>query len=377
VTLAATDLRWMRRALRLAARARGATHPNPMGGAVVLDGAGQVVGEGYHHRAGQPHAEALALAAAGPRAAGGTLYVTLEPCNHHGRTPPCSEAILASGVARVVVGSPDPNPTVAGGGLLRLRQAGLAVDLGVHAEACRRLNEDWLVRVTRGRPHVTVKAAVTLDGWLASSTGDSRWISGERSRREVHRRRALADGVLVGAGTLLHDDPRLTARLPRARQPRRCALDPELRCAPTANLLRPGGGPVILFAGPEAPRSRQQVLEAAGAEIVRVPRTAQGRLDLHRVLAELAARDLVSVLVEGGGELIRELLELALVDRLLLFVAPRLLGGRDGVPLAGRLPGAPTIAERWTLTEVTHRRCGDDLLVSGVPRRGPAAAGEG
>lgn len=359
----------MARALRLAARPDGATHPNPMVGAVLLDAGGELAGEGYHRRAGEAHAEVLALAAAGPRARGGTLYVTLEPCNHQGRTPPCTDAICAAGVARVVLGMRDPNPAVAGGGSARLRAAGLEVEEGLLEEECRRLNEDWIVHVTRARPHVAIKAAVTLDGWLATSSGDARWISGEQSRRRVMRMRARSDAVLVGARTLLHDDPRLTARLRGARQPLRVALDPELCCPPHANILTPGGGPTLLLAAERAPAERESPLRRAGAEIVRLPCVASGRIDLRAALAELYRREVVSLLVEGGGELHRELLELELVDRAYVFVAPRIFGGVDGVPLAGRLPGAARVAQGWTLEGVRWSRMGDDVLVSGVPVR--------
>jgi len=366
----------MARALRLAARPQGATHPNPMVGAVVLSSHGELAGEAYHRRPGEPHAEVLALRAASGMARGGTLCVTLEPCNHHGRTPPCTEAILAAGVARVVVGMRDPNPAVAGGGTERLRRAGVEVEVGLLEEQCRQLNEDWIVRVTLGRPYVALKAAVTLDGWLATSRGDARWISGEQSRGQVMRLRSRADAVLVGTRTLLADDPRLTARLRGARQPWRVALDPQLRCPVGAAILQPGGGPTLLFAASGAAPERERALRQAGAEIVHLPCTARGRLDLPAALAELARREVVSLLVEGGGELHRELLELELVDRAYLFVAPRIFGGVDGVPLAGRQPGARRVAEGWVLSGVRWRCFGEDALVSGVPvRRG--GGGEG
>ncbi len=367
-TGAAADRRALRRALQLAARPRGATHPNPMVGA-VLQRDGVTVGEGFHRVAGGPHAEVGALRAAGDLARGATLYVTLEPCNHHGRTPPCVAAIVAAGVRRVVVGMADPNPAVRGGGVAALRAAGLDVTLGLLEDECRALNSDWLHWLRTGRPELSLKLASTLDGWLAASSGDAAWISGEASRREVQRLRARADAVLVGAGTLRADDPRLGARLRGARQPWRIALDPRLECPAHARILTTPGGPALLVAAQDAPQEREAALRAAGAEVLRVPRRADGRLDLDALLTALGQRGLLSLLVEGGGELARELLEAELVDRALIFVAPRILGGRDGVPLAGRAPGAPQVAAGWQLEGVQQRRFGDDVLFSGRPRR--------
>ena len=358
----------MRRALSLAARARGATHPNPMVGAVVVAG-DAIIGEGFHRRAGEPHAEVLALALAGERAEGATLYVTMEPCNHQGRMPPCTRAIIKAGVARVVVGMQDPNPEVVGKGLATLRQAGIEVEQGLLEEECRRLNEDWILWLHKRRPFISIKAAVTLDGWIAASSGNSRWISGDLSRRQVMRLRARSDAVLVGSTTLLRDDPRLSARLRGARQPLRVALDPELRCPLSARMIRDPGGPVLLLAAAEAPLSRQRQLEAAGAAVLRVPTRADGRIDLRRAVLDLGRRGIISLLVEGGGELYRDLLDLDLVDRAHVFVAPRLLGGVDGVPLGGRRPGATHIADGWRLRDPIWRRFGEDMLVSGVPER--------
>ncbi len=363
----------MARALELARIPDGATHPNPMVGAVVVAG-GEIVGEGYHHRAGEPHAEVLALQAAGTGAQGATLYVTLEPCNHHGRTPPCTRAILAAGISRVVAGTLDPNPTVEGGGLAWLEAHGVHVSHGLMEEACRDLNRDWLHYVRTGLPFVAVKVAVTLDGYLATSTGDSRWISSDQSRRRVMEMRSRADAVLVGTGTLLADDPRLTARLPDARQPTRMALDPQLQCPLDARLLQPGAE-TVLFAGPDASAQRERALVEAGAEVIRVPEVEPGRLDLHEVLREAGRLGVVQLLVEGGGTLVRDLLDRDLVQELRVFVAPRILGGSDGLPLAGRGAGVPTVAQAWGLEQARWEIVGHDALVIGRPVRGDRRTG--
>lgn len=358
----------MRKAVRLARRAEGATDPNPMVGALVVHG-DSVLAEGHHRVLGGPHAEVEALRHAGEAARGATLYVTLEPCTHTGRTPPCSEAIVAAGVARVVVGMLDPNPRVSGGGVQALRAAGIEVEVGCAEAECRELNAAWLLWLREGRPRVTLKAAVTLDGWLATRSGDSRWISCAESRRLVARMRSRSGAVLVGPRTLTVDDPRLGVRLPGARQPLRVALDPDLRCGIDARLLSTPGGAVLLFAAPDAPAGYQVELESAGAEVVRVRRNPSGRLDLGAVLAELGRRSILSVQVEGGGEVFRELLDSGLADHVCMFVAPVILGGVDGVPFGGRRPGAERIATAWRLADPQQRRVGDDVLISGTPVR--------
>ncbi len=359
----------MRRAVRLARRAQGATEPNPMVGALVVVG-DEVVGEGHHRVLGGPHAEAEAIAAAGAACRGATLYVTLEPCNHTGRTPPCTEAIRRAGIARVVVGMRDPNPQVQGGGVEALRAAGIEVSVDCARSECQELNAAWLLWLSEGRPLVTLKAAVTLDGWIAASTGDSRWISGEASRRLVARMRRRSGAVLVGPGTLRTDDPRLGVRAPGGRQPLRVGLNPDLDIPPDARVLTSRGGPVVIICAEDARAAPQVVLEGIGADVVRVPRLApRGRLDLRAVLAELGRRGVLSVQVEGGGEIFRELLELGLADRVCVFVAPRILGGVDGVPFGGRTPGVERVALGWRLEDTTHRRVGDDIMILGRPVR--------
>ena len=341
----------MRRALELAARGLGATSPNPVVGCVVLGADGRVVGEGWHERAGGPHAEVVALAAAGDAARGGTAVVTLEPCAHTGRTGPCTRALLEAGVARVVHAVDDPS-AVAGGGARALREAGVQVEGGVLAEAAERVGEAWLTSVRRGRPHVTWKLAATLDGRSAAADGTSRWITSAQSRAEVHRLRASVDAVVVGVGTVLADDPALTARdaagAPTGRQPLRVVVDSAGRTPPTARVLD-AAAPTWVATAAEV---------GAGAD---------GRVDLVALLAQLRSRGAVSVLLEGGPTLAGAFLADGLVDRVTAYTAPVLLGA--GPPaLAGA--GITTITDALRLDVDDVARVGGDVRVSGrVPRR--------
>ncbi len=352
----------MARALALADRARGLTSPNPVVGAVVV-GAGEVVGEGFHRAAGGRHAEIEALAAAGPRARGATLYVTLEPCVHHGRTPPCVPVVIASGVRRVVVAATDPNPLVAGRGFQALRQAGLDVAGGVLETEAERQNRAFFTAMRLGRPHVTLKAAVTLDGRLADVHGASQWISGEVARRHAHRLRAESDAVVVGVETVLRDDPRLTVRLdpPWPREPYRVVLDSRCRTPAGARLIGDATAARALVAvtgaaSPDAIRA----LEAGGATVLRLA-TRGGRIDLAALLGELSGREVRGVLVEGGGEVHAAFLDAGLVDRVAVFVAPRLLGGREAPSMVAGAGRALKDAVRLGPFDIT--RLGDDLLL--------------
>jgi diaminohydroxyphosphoribosylaminopyrimidine deaminase/5-amino-6-(5-phosphoribosylamino)uracil reductase len=352
----------MDRALRLAERGIGLTSPNPVVGAVLVRDE-RVTGEGAHLRAGGQHAEVIALEQAGPRARGATCYVTLEPCAHAGRTPPCVDALLQAGVARVVAACRDPFPRVNGRGLGRLEAAGVAVTLGVREAEARAQNRAFLRAVATGRPHVTLKAAMTLDGRIAASDGESRWITGESARLEAHRLRFAADAVLVGIGTVLADDPRLTVRHPElpAKEPLRVVVDSRLRMPPGARVLRGARAErtVVACVGP-APAGPAAALRAAGARVLELPAVGE-RVALDALLARLRELDVLAVLVEGGGELAGALAEAGLVDRVAFFVAPRLLGGRDAPgPLGGR--GRP-LKDALALAHVVTRRLGDDLLV--------------
>jgi diaminohydroxyphosphoribosylaminopyrimidine deaminase / 5-amino-6-(5-phosphoribosylamino)uracil reductase len=362
------DALWMDRALRLAERGIGLTSPNPVVGAVLLRDQ-RVVGEGTHLRAGGPHAEAAALAAAGPAARGATCYVTLEPCAHFGRTPPCADALVRAGVSRVVAAIGDPHPEVDGRGLARLRAAGVTVTVGVREAQARALNRAFFCAVTEGRPHVTVKAAMTLDGKIASADGASRWITGEAARLEAHRLRFVADAILVGIGTVLADDPQLTVRHPglSSKEPLRVVVDSRLRIPADARVLRSGDpGRALVACVAPAPAGPAAALRARGARVLELPGEG-GRVDLRALLEALRALDVIAVLVEGGGDLGGALAEAGLVDRVAFFVAPRLLGGREAPgPLGGR--GRP-LKDALALGDVTTRRLGDDLLVEADVRR--------
>ncbi|MFH0809841.1 MAG: bifunctional diaminohydroxyphosphoribosylaminopyrimidine deaminase/5-amino-6-(5-phosphoribosylamino)uracil reductase RibD [Pseudomonadota bacterium] len=360
--------KYMKVALRLAARGKGRTSPNPPVGAVVVAG-GRIVGRGWHRGSGLPHAEVEALRAAGEAARGASVYVTLEPCNHQGRTPPCTEALLAAGVAEVVYGQKDPNPRVAGGGAERLRAAGVRVSQALEAE-CARFNEAWTKWITSGMPFGLLKGAISLDGRIATSGGDSKWISSEDSRRLAHRLRAECDAIVVGIGTALADDPQLTCRAARGEKnnPLRVIVDSSLRLPPTARMLTCSGRTLVACVEGVSSEAARSALTEAGAEILALPPDDSGRVNLQALFRELGRRGVCGVLIEGGSELNASALAAGLVDKLLLFVAPRLLGGRDAVGLVGG-GGAATVAEGWRLRYERVRRVGCDLLIEAYPVR--------
>jgi diaminohydroxyphosphoribosylaminopyrimidine deaminase/5-amino-6-(5-phosphoribosylamino)uracil reductase len=335
-----------------------------MVGAVVVDAAGKVAGEGFHEKAGRPHAEREALRRAGKRARGGTLYTNLEPCVHQGRTPPCVEAVIAAGVRRVVTSMIDPDPRVRGAGIARLREAGIEVDVGVQRAEAERLNEFYIKHRSTGRPFVTAKYAISLDGKIATRTGDSRWITGEDARRHTHWLRSMHDAIMVGINTVLRDDPELTARLPDARQPLRVIADSNLRTPATAKVL-PGA---LIMASEAAPTERALALREAGAEVQLLPFMADGRLELEAVLDELGRRQLLSLLVEGGGELHGAFFSEGLVDKVCAYVGPLVVGGVQAPgPVGGE--GAARLADAWRLQDVEMTRVGEDMLVSGYVHR--------
>ncbi len=310
----------MRQAIALARRGLGRTSPNPPVGAVVV-ARGRIVGRGWHRRPGALHGEAAALRAAGRRARGATLYVTLEPCNHHGRTPPCTEAILAAGVRRVVFGARDPNPHVRGRGAARLRRAGVTVVGGVERAACEEVVAGFTSLVKRGRPLVTLKLAATLDGRIATRTGESRWISGPQARGLVHRWRDEMDAVMVGIGTVLADDPRLTCRRRGGRDPLRVIIDSRLRIPLGALVLTKEAAPATLLASVIAQGRKLSALRTRGATVLSLPGRG-GRVSLRRLFDELGRRGIASVLLEGGATLAAAALREGLVDRVALFVTP-------------------------------------------------------
>ncbi len=368
----------MRRALALAARARGRLTPNPRVGAVVVRD-GVPVGEGFHRGPGTPHAEVLALAAAGEAARGATLVVTLEPCNHQGLTPPCTEAILAAGVTRVVYALDDPHRE-AHGGAARLREAGVGVSSGLESEAAWRLNDEFHVWHESGRPLVALKVATSLDGRIAhpEQTAETRWITALPARQHAHRLRAACDAILVGIGTVLADDPLLTVRHVRGRHPLRVVLDSQLRLPDGARVLGPDA-PTVIFTTDDASPLRRQRLRDAGHDVVVAPSDARGRVDPQAVLWSLARREIRSVLLEGGRGIYTAFLRAGLVDRVHVFVAPTVLGG-GGLGWTGDIgpDGGP---RGWRLAGRRVRAVGPDVLIEGYLRGpavqpGPAAQGE-
>ena len=360
------DLTWMRLALAEAERGRGGVEPNPMVGAVAVR-AGHAVGLGHHARFGGPHAEVVALAAAGAAARGATLYVTLEPCCHVGKTPPCTDAILRAGVARVVAAMRDPFPKVAGGGFARLRAAGLEVASGVGADAARRLNAPYLKRLATGLPYVTAKWAMTLDGKTACASGDSRWISGPRSRALVHEARGRMDAIAVGIGTALADDPELTARPPGPRVAARVVLDGAARLPAAGKLARTAREvPVIVAVTGRAPADRVAALEALGCEVLAFP--GAGPVPVLPLLEQLGRRGMTNLLVEGGGAVLGAFLDAGQVDAVDVFLAPVIEGGTHPFGPA-RGAGVATMAEalrvdRGEITQID----GDFRLRGTLPR---------
>jgi diaminohydroxyphosphoribosylaminopyrimidine deaminase / 5-amino-6-(5-phosphoribosylamino)uracil reductase len=363
------DERFMARALRAAKS--GDPSPNPHVGAVIARGS-ELISVGYHPRCGGPHAEVVALRRAGARARNATLYVTLEPCNHHGRTPPCTEAIIAAGIKRVVVGAADPLPHKRGA-YARLRKHGIAVEHGVLGEHAERLIADFRKYRLHGLPYVTLKAAVTLDGRTAARSGESKWITGAPARAEAHRMRAQSDAVLVGVGTVLADDPELTVRAVRGRDPLRVVLDSQLRTPASAKLVSTASAvKTLILHAHGASVQRAAKLRARSVELLAVPKARRGGgLDPEAVLRALAERGVVRVLVEGGAHVHAALLEAGLVDAAAVFVAPRFLGDMQAIPMVAGA-GARSLQDAFVLVQPEIVRLGDDVLFRGSVRCGQA-----
>lgn len=360
------DRYFMRLAIREARKGLGRTSPNPCVGAVVVKN-GKVVAKGFHHRAGTPHAEVHVLEAAGAEARGATLYVTLEPCNHQGRTPPCTEKVLASGILRVVVGMNDPNPIVKGGGNAFLQSRGVAVVSGVLSEECRALNRPFIKYITTGRPWVIMKSGQSLDGRIATRSGHSQWITQAPARGRTHLWRDRVDAILVGIDTVLADNPYLTARPGRGRghDPLRVILDSTLRLPLTAHILsQESKARTLVYCGNKAAPGHRRVLVEAGAEVVEVKDHPQGGLNLAEVLDDLGRREINSLLVEGGGRVHAAFLKSGLYDQACIFVAPLFLGA-DGLPVVGEL-GLDRIEQGKRFTVERVRRLGPDVMIEGI-----------
>ncbi len=366
----ALHARHMDRAIALALRGAGLVSPNPMVGCVIVSDADAIVGEGWHEGPGAPHAEVGALADAGEKARGATAYVTLEPCNHHGRTGPCTEALIEAGVAEVIYAMDDPNP-LAAGGADRLRTAGIKVYGGVGEESARHVNRAWLHFIANKRPYVVGKTAMTLDGRIATASGESQWITSEESRKAGHHLRAAADAIIAGAGTIIADDPALTARTDRGIDtPLRIVLDSTARTAPGAKVYERsdivGQGGALLATTDAAPASRLSAFKEMGVDILVLPADDAGRPDLHALLCALHARNIVSVLVEGGGEVLGGFFDADLLDEIDMFIAPKLFGG--GKPAFGG-DGVERLTEADRFSFQQMKTDGPDFRFKGVRRK--------
>ncbi len=352
------DTALMHRCLQLAQQAAGQTAPNPMVGAVVVQ-AGQIVGEGFHPAAGQPHAEVFALRAAGDRAQGATLYVNLEPCSHYGRTPPCADAVIAAGIQRVVIGMADPNPLVAGQGIAKLRAAGLTVIVGVETAACLRLNEAFVHRIRYQRPFGIFKYAMTLDGKIAASSGHSQWVTGPDARAWVHQLRSRCDAIIVGGNTVRRDNPHLTPHGHSSHPPRRVVLSRNLDLPTTAHLWQTDIAPTLVYTQPTAPAERQAALRSQGVDVIPLaPVTPDA------VMADLYDRGCLSVLWECGGQLAAQAIAQGAIQKVYAFVAPKLIGGLTAPTPIGEL-GFTQMTQALTLHDLQVQSLGPDTLIEG------------
>jgi diaminohydroxyphosphoribosylaminopyrimidine deaminase / 5-amino-6-(5-phosphoribosylamino)uracil reductase len=363
------DKRFMQMALDLAKKGEGFTSPNPMVGAVIVKDQ-KVVGKGYHKAAGEAHAEVNAIDDAGALAKNATLYVTLEPCNHTGRTPPCAEKVVASGIRRVVAAMNDPNPGVKGGGLDYLKRRGISVTVGVCEKQAKRLNEFFIKHVGTKRPFTIVKCAATLDGRIATKTGDSRWVTGEKSRQFVHQLRHSVDAIMVGINTVEKDNPSLTTRLTtrpkklKQLDPTRIILDTSLRISEKAKLLQlHSDSDTILITGPLVSSDKKIRLEKKGVRIIESP-VIDGLIDLDRLMDLLGSLGITSLLIEGGGRVFASALSAGVVDKVLFFYAPKILGGDDGIPIC-KGPGVDLMDNCIPVKDIRVRRFGDDIMVEG------------
>lgn len=359
------DQDYMSEALDLAAKGRGFTSPNPMVGAVVVKD-GIVVGRGYHKAVGADHAEVDALDDAGVSAKGASLYVTLEPCNHTGRTPPCTEKILFSRVARVVIAMADPNPTVEGNGAAYLRQHDVEITMGVCEDRAARLNESYIKYVQTNRPFVIMKCAATLDGRIATSTGDSKWISGKQSRQFVHELRHSVDAILVGSGTIKKDDPSLTTRIegPEGRDPLRIILDSRLSISEKAKVLRlDSDSDTLLFTRKGVPEDRKKRIENSGARVL-YSALKDDKIDVGPLMTQLGKMGIASLLIEGGSHVFSSVLSAGIVDKIILFYGPKILGGDDGVPIF-RGKGPTLMSGSLPVKNIRFERFDDDMMVEG------------
>lgn len=359
------DERWMKRAIRLAEKGRGRTSPNPMVGALLVK-EGSVVGEGFHAKVGEAHAEIHALNQAGEEARGATLYLNLEPCTHYGKTPPCTPAVIEAGVRRVVIGMEDPNPLVRGKGLENLEKAGLEVDVGILEKECRRLNEAFCKYILEKEPFVILKVAATLDGKIATRDGNSKWISGKASRRFVHKLRDQVDGIVVGIGTVLKDDPMLTARIKGGRNPYRIILDSRLRIPEEAKVIEISPSKTIIATTELASKDKIERLEKKDVRIL-ILDPKQGRVNLKQLLSRLGEMEMMSLLLEGGSQINGSFLDEGLIDKIFLFLSPKIIGDQQALGIFGGR-GITNLKEAIFINEIKARRIGEDILLEGYAK---------
>ncbi|MDX2494493.1 MAG: bifunctional diaminohydroxyphosphoribosylaminopyrimidine deaminase/5-amino-6-(5-phosphoribosylamino)uracil reductase RibD [Desulfuromusa sp.] len=355
---------FMQLALNLARRGEGRTAPNPQVGAIIVN-SGRVVGEGFHPQAGEPHAEIFALRQAGEKARGADIYVTLEPCSHYGKTPPCADALINAGIRAVYVGVVDPNPQVAGRGVEKLQQAGIKVESGILELECRRLIAPFSHYISTGRPFTVYKVAITLDGNTATATGDSRWVSGEKSRLRVHQLRDRVEAIMVGVDTVLNDDPLLNTRLPEGggRDPLRVVVDSQLRIKADCRMLKQKSAAKTLVATVSSDQEKISLLKDVGAEVVIFP-AASGRVSLPALWQELGRRNVQKLLLEGGATLAGAALAHNLIEQLMVFVAPKILGGFSPFGIFSG-SGCVKMADAIQLEDVLYKQIGEDLVVTG------------
>jgi diaminohydroxyphosphoribosylaminopyrimidine deaminase/5-amino-6-(5-phosphoribosylamino)uracil reductase len=361
----ANDIKYMKRALTLAKKGLGTTSPNPVVGCVIVKNS-TIIGEGWHKRAGGHHAEVHALEMAGSDARGADVFVTLEPCNHTGTTPPCSEALIRAGVKRVVAGMSDPNPKVNGGGLLALQQAGIETECGVLEQQCRSINRPFIKHITTGQPFVTYKCAMTLDGKIASITGESRWISCEASRKIVHRMRAASDAIMVGVDTIIADNPQLNVRHVTGRDPLRVIVDSHLRTPESVAVLSCGMAQGTVIATTETNPRVHLRYQHTGATVI-VCTCLNGKVNLNDLLLKLGERGIQSLLLEGGSHLAGEALRQGLIDECVFFYAPKVIGSDGFSPFA--MTGITSMSEAVRFRDVAFRRVGADLMITARPEK--------
>jgi diaminohydroxyphosphoribosylaminopyrimidine deaminase/5-amino-6-(5-phosphoribosylamino)uracil reductase len=365
--MSSLDEKYMRMALRLAEKANGRTSPNPMVGAVVVKN-GHTVGRGYHRKAGEPHAEAIALKKAGAAAKGATLYVTLEPCSHtNKRTPPCTPLVIQSGVKKVVIAMIDPNPHVSGGGIRTIRKSGIELVTGVLEAEARKLNEAFVKHVTTKMPFVTLKTAQTLDGKIATASGESKWVTDEKAREEGRRLRDINDAILVGINTVLKDNPSLTTRIPGGRDPIRVIVDSKLRIPLNAKvLIQKSAAKTMIATLSNVPEGKIKKLQDAGAEVLPIE-SAHGRVDLRDLMKKLGKKGIMSVLIEGGAEVNASALKSGIVDKIVMFIAPTIMTGKDSLCSIGGI-SPEKLGHAIKLRNVTSRFVGQDLMIEGYIR---------